>query len=61
MDDHNYQNPQFFIDAFHRYENIPRLSAKVLVGEFSVVVNRNSVIITGGCYAPVLQNVYDTQ
>ncbi|CAF4726534.1 unnamed protein product, partial [Rotaria sp. Silwood2] len=78
----------------YRYENIPRPSPKVLVGEFSVIndddskinnpfgagrldypsiksavaesiyrigFERNSDIIIGGCYAPVLQNIFNTQ
>lgn len=86
VDDHDYQTPQFFIDNFRRYENIPRPTPKVLVGEFSVVndrventleyptvraavaesiyrigFERNSDVIIGGCYAPVLQNVFETQ
>ena len=86
VDDHDYQTPQFFIDNFRRYENIPRPTPKVLVGEFSVVndragntleyptvrgaiaesiyrigLERNSDVIIGGCYAPVLQNVDETQ
>ncbi|CAF1113755.1 unnamed protein product [Rotaria sordida] len=94
FDDHDYQVPLFFIENFRRYENIPRPSPKVLVGEFSVIndddskisnpfgagrldypsiksavaesiyrigFERNSDIIIGGCYAPVLQNIFNTQ
>jgi alpha-N-arabinofuranosidase len=94
VDDHNYEVPQFFINNFRRYENIPRPTLKVLVGEFSVIndddskindplgenrldfpsiksavaesiyrigFERNSDIIIGGCYAPVLQDIDNTQ
>ncbi|CAF3403911.1 unnamed protein product [Rotaria socialis] len=94
VDDHDYQVPLFFIQNFRRYENIPRPSPKVLVGEFSVIndddsqinnpfgagrldypsiksavaesvyrigFERNSDVIIGGCYAPVLQNIFNTQ
>ena len=94
VDDHDYQVPLFFIQNFRRYENAPRPSPKVLVGEFSVISDddsqiknpfagkrldfpsiksavaesiyrigfeRNSDIIIGGCYAPVLQNIDNTQ
>ena len=94
VDDHDYKNPEFFINSFRRYENASRPSPKVLVGEFSVRkdrdsnsnnplhsepldfpsiraavaesiyrigLERNSDIIIGGCYAPVLQNVDATQ
>jgi len=43
VDDHDYQIPQFFIDNFRRYENIPRPTPKVLVGEFSVINDRDSL------------------
>ena len=94
VDDHDYQVPLFFIRNFRRYENIPRPTPKVVVGEFSVISDddshidnpwtgkrldvpsiksavaesiyrigfeRNSDVIIGGCYAPVLQNVDQTQ
>ncbi|CAF2773308.1 unnamed protein product [Rotaria sp. Silwood2] len=37
VDDHDYQVPLFFIENFRLYENIPRPSPKVFVGEFSVI------------------------
>ena len=94
VDEHDFQVPSFFIQNFRRYENIPRPSPKVLVGEFSVIndddskinnpyaggrldfpsiksavaesiyrigFERNSDVIIGGCYAPVLQNINNTQ
>jgi alpha-N-arabinofuranosidase len=94
VDDHDYNSPEFFIQNFRRYENVPRPTPKVLVGEFAVVntadaqnkdskiasrlqypsvtgavaesvyrigFERNSDIVIGGAYAPVLQNVHSTQ
>jgi alpha-N-arabinofuranosidase len=94
VDDHNYEVPQFFINNFRRYENIPRPTPEVVVGEFSVIndddsyinnpfsgprldypsvkgavaesiyrigLERNTDVIIGNCYAPVLQNIDYTQ
>jgi alpha-N-arabinofuranosidase len=93
-DDHNYNSPEFFIENFRRYEQVPRPTPKVLVGEFAVLhtgdaqnkdsqkssrlqypsvkgavaesvyrigFERNSDVVIGGAYAPVLQNINATQ
>jgi alpha-L-arabinofuranosidase len=39
----------------------PTLKAAVAESVYRISFERNSDLIIGGCYAPVLQNVYDTQ
>ncbi|CAN6674820.1 hypothetical protein TRVA0_067S00166 [Trichomonascus vanleenenianus] len=34
-DQHNYQNPQWFVDAFNMYDNYPRNNTKVFQGEYA--------------------------
>jgi alpha-N-arabinofuranosidase len=63
FDDHFYQVPLFYLENFRRYENTSRPSVKSAVAEavFRSGFERNSDIMIGGCYAPVLQNIDYTQ